>query len=215
MNPVQEIAREIKRQIDANSTRTSRGKVTAVNGGEVSFTVGGSAVARRGRWVGVSQPQVGDVITYIDEPGRDYPLVTGGTGPRDLHVVTGHAIHVGALAKVEETKVSVGGTEVTQSGVSVGTTNVTSSSVTANVVSDGQGDLRAAINSLTSRVVSLEGSVASHQNSLISQQGQINDIYNWIAQYGNPTYFWAGQIAAAYNAHTTHPPNNAPSSAPR
>lgn len=117
------LAAAIKDSVSAAVTRTARGTVVAVGtDGTVTFIVGGLTTPRKGIWVG-NQPQVGEVITYLDE-GRGFPLVFGATGVRDLYVPATKAL-------------IVGNTRVDNTGVTT----------TGNYI-DGSGNLRASINAL-------------------------------------------------------------------
>jgi hypothetical protein len=105
------IAQTLKDQIAGATTRTARGTVVAVGtDGTVTFTVGGLATPRKGIWLGF-QPQVGEVITYLDE-GRGMPLVYGATGVRDLYVPATKALIVGNT-RVDTTGVTVSGVLMT------------------------------------------------------------------------------------------------------
>ena len=83
---IRSVARQVDTKVAGAHTETRRGVVTAVAGGEVTFTVPNPTgmgtqpnPGIRGRWVGATAPKVVEVVTYIDD-GSGYPIVLGPTG---------------------------------------------------------------------------------------------------------------------------------------
>lgn len=115
MDTAAALAAALKSSIDSAVTRTARGTVVSVAAdGFVTFSVGGSATPRKGIHVGPGVPQVGEIITYVDE-GRGIPLVLGSTGPKDLYLSALKALIVGNTT-VNNAGVTTTGTFVDSSG---------------------------------------------------------------------------------------------------
>ena len=92
MDAAAAFAREVRRQVGAARTSTSQGKVTAVAGGEVSFTIGADPTPITGRWVGATAPAIGEVVTWLND-GSGYPIVFGATGKDSLGTLYQWAVY--------------------------------------------------------------------------------------------------------------------------